>query len=208
MARSRLEELASTFKSEAEVLHEKFLAISGDSACTGCRSAGFGEAILATWLQTKWGEFTERLVVASAAGTRRTRGTSFKPVAGVRSRSDAEKFVKAAASSTAKERGTPYPVWHSPTFAIDVGNGMGLHNLAQLEAALGPAIAPQQITEFRNYLVHPTDRTRQKYDALRAKLGMHRIEPEDLLHQWHAPNLPVFTQWVRELQRIADAATQ
>ena len=208
MARSRLEDLASNFKSEVEVLHEKFLAISGNSACTGCRGAGCGGAILATWLQTKWSEFTEDLIVTSAVGTRRTRGTSFKPVAGVRSRSDAERMVKTAAASTAKNRGNLYPVWHSPKFVIDVGNCMGLHNLPQLVASLGPAIAPEQITGFRNYLVHPTNKTRQKYEQLRTKLGMHRMEPEDLLHQLHAPNLTVFTLWVRELQRIADAATQ
>ena len=79
MVRSRLDVVASNFKSEVEVLHEKFLAISADSACTGCQSAGFGEAILATWLQTKWSECTEDLIVASALGTRRTRGTSFNP---------------------------------------------------------------------------------------------------------------------------------
>ena len=208
MVRSRLDVVASNFKSEAEALHEKFLAISADSACTGCQSAGFGEAILATWLQTKWSEFTNDLIVASALGTRRTRGTSFKSVAGVKSQSDAEQIVKIAAASTAKKLGNPYPVWHSPPFAIIVGTSMGLHNLPQLEVSLGAALVPQQITEFRNYLVHPTKRTRQKYEALRAKLGMNRMEPEDLLHQLHAPNLTVFTSWVRELQRIADAATR
>ncbi len=73
MVRSRLDVVASTFKLGAEDLHDRFLAISADSACTGCQSAGFGEAILVPWLQTKWIEFTRGLITASAVGTRRTK---------------------------------------------------------------------------------------------------------------------------------------
>lgn len=208
MVRSRLDVVAATFKSGTESLHDKFLEILADSACTGCQSAGFGEAILVPWLQTKWGEFTRGLITASAVGTRRTTGTPVRAAAGVRSLSHAEMIVRATAASTAQKRGIPYPVWHSPSFAVEVGTLIGLDNLPQLEVTLGSAIVPIQVTDFRNYLVHPSNRTRQKYEELRAKLGMLRAEPEDLLHQLQAPNLTVFTSWVRELQRIADAATQ
>ncbi len=208
MARSRLDVVASTFKSGAEDLHDRFLAIAADSACTGCQSAGFGEAILVPWLQTKWSEFTRGLITASAVGTRRTTGTPVRAAAGVRSLSDAERIVRAAAASTAQKRGNPYPVWHSSSFAVEVGALIGLGNLRQLEVTLGSAIVPRQITDFRNYLVHPSNGTRQKYEELQAKLGMLRMEPEDLLHQLQAPSLTVFTWWVRELQRVADAATR
>ena len=208
MVRSRLDVTASDFKSGAESLHDRFLAISADVGCAGCQSAGFGEAILVPWLQTKWSEFTRDLIVASALGTRRTRRTSVKPVSGVRSRYDAERIVKAAATRTAQKRGTPYPVWHSPSFAVEVGSLIGLNNLPRIEVTLGSTIVPRQITDFRNYLVHPSNRTRQRYEELQAKLGMLRAEPEDLLHQLQSPNLTVFTSWVRELQRIADAATR
>lgn len=208
MVRSRLDVVASTFQSGAEGLHDRFLAISTDSACTGCQSAGFGEAILVPWLQTKWAEFTRALITASAVGTRRTRGTPVRPIARVRSFSDAERIVRAAAVATAQKRGNPYPVWHSPSFAVEVGTLIGLGNLRQIELTLGSATVPIQITDFRNYLVHPSNRTRQKYEELQATLGMLRMEPEDLLHQLQAPNLTVFTSWVRELQRIADAATR
>ena len=207
MALNRLDAAASTFNSEAEELHEKFLEISGDSACVGCRSAGFGEAILAAWLQTVWANFTRDLIVASALGTRRRRGTSVKPIAGVRSRADAERTVRAAAACTAGKRGTTYPVWHDPSFAIDVGTLLGLRNLPRIEVAMGGTLVPGQITAFRNYLVHPGDRTRQKYGDLQAKLGKYRIGPEDLLHQLQRPGLTIFTSWVRELQRVADEST-
>ena len=208
MARSRLDAAAFTFKSSAEVLHEKFLAISADSACTGCQSAGFGEAILAAWLQTSWGDFTRELIIASALGTRRQRGTSFSGIVGVRTRAEAQKVVKATAARTVKANGFSYPVWHSPSFVIDVGSRLGLKNFPQLESTLAPTRVPRQITDFRNYLVHPGDGTRQKYEALQAKLGMHRTEPEHLLHQFQAPGLTVFTSWIRELQRIADYSTR
>ena len=208
MARSWLDASASTFKSSAEALHDKFLAILADSACTGCESAGFGEAILAAQLQTAWSSFTHDLIVASALGTRRRRGTNVRGIAGVRSRAEAESMVRSTAACTAIKRGTPYAVWHSPSFAIDVGTHLGLKNLSRLEDALGATLVPVQITDFRNYLVHPGDKTRQKYEKLQAKLGMHRMEPQHLLHQLQGPGLTVFTSWVRELQRIADDSTQ
>ena len=207
MARSRLDVAASAFKSDAEALHQKFLAISADPACTRCQSAGYGEAILAAWLQTKWSNFTRDLVVASALGTRRTRGTPVRAISGVRTLPVANKTVKDAAARIAKKRGTFHPVWHDPLFAIDVGTLLELDNLQTLEVALGPTLVPRQITAFRNYLVHPGDRTRQKYEDLEAKLGIHSMGPEQLLHQLLSPGLKVFTLWVRELQRIADVST-
>ena len=208
MARSWLDVSASTFKSGVEALHDKFLAIVADSACTGCESAGFGEAILAAQLQTAWSNFTRDLIIASALGTKRRRGTIVRAIAGVRSRAEAESMVRSTAACTAMKFGTPYPVWHSPSFAIDVGTRLGLRNLSRLEDALGATLVPGQIADFRNYLVHPGDKTRQKYEKLQAKLGMHRMEPQHLLHQLHKPGLTVFTSWVRELQGIADDSTR
>ena len=208
MVRSRLDVAASTFKLGAEGLHSKFLTIVSDTACTGCQSAGFGEAILATWLQTEWSKFTRNLIVASALGTRRTKGTPVRPIAGVMSLDDAEKKVRAAAASEAKKSGSAHPIWHKPGFTINVGALLGLNNQLQIVAALGATLVPRQITVFRNYLVHPGAETRQEYEALQAKLGMLRLGPEHLLHQHQQPGLPVFTSWVRELQQIADASTQ
>lgn len=208
MARSLLDVTASTFKSCAETLHEKFIQISEDSACAGCQSAGFGEAILATWLQTAWINFTHDLIIASALGSRRKRRTPIRAITGVRSRDEAKNKVKSAAACTASKFGYNYPVWHSPPFAIEVGDRLGLNNQPIIKAALGATLVPRQITVFRDYLVHPGTRTRQKYEELQANLGMHLLEPEHLLHQLQRPGLPVFTSWVRELQQIADAATQ
>ena len=207
MAPSRLDVVASTFQSASETLHDKFLAMTLDAACTGCQHAGFGEAILTAWLQTKWIEFTRDLVIASALGTRRTRGNSVQAAAGVRSRADAKRIVKAATTCAVKRRGISSPVWHAPWFVVEIGTLIGLRNLPKLQATLGPTVIPEQITDFRNYLVHPGKNTRHKYEALQAKLGMLRVEPQDLLHQQQNPGLPVFTWWVRELQRIAYDST-
>ena len=208
MALSRLASVASTFNTCAETLHEKFVAISDEPACSGCRSAGFGEAILVAWLQTAWGNFTHRLIVASALGTQRRIGTSIRPIAGVKSQSDANKKVKTAAACTAKKYRYPYPVWHDPLFVVEVGTLLELKNLPRIENALGATLVPRQLTAFRNYLVHPGDGTRSRYEKLQAKLGMLSMDPEDLLHQFRSPGLMVFTSWVRELQRIANDSTR
>ena len=131
-----------------------------------------------------------------------------KPVTGVKTRADAERFVKAATKCVIKNRRLPLPVWHSPSFVVEVGTLIKLRNLRNIEAVLGPTLVPEQITDFRNYLVHPGKRTRYKYESLQAKLGMLRIEPEQLLHQQQRPGVPVFTSWVRELQRIANDSTR
>ena len=208
MTLSRLDVVASTFQSASEALHDKFLAMTSNAACIECQHAGFGEAILAAWLQTKWSDFTRDLVIASALGTRRRRGNSVQAVAGVKSQADAERVVKAATTRALKKYGAISPVWHAPWFVIEVSNFIGLRNLPKLQAALGPTVTPEQITDFRNYLVHPGKRTRYKYESLQAKLGMLRIEPEQLLHQQQRPGVPVFTSWVRELQRIANDSTR
>ena len=208
MASSRLDVVASTFQSESEALHQKFIAITSDAACTGCQSAGYGEAILTAHLQTKWIEFTRSLVIASALGTRRTGGNSVRAIAGVKSLSDAERIVKDATILAARNAGFTSAVWHAPRFVIEVGALIKLKKLTTLTAAMGPTLTPEQITDFRNYLVHPGEKTRRKYEVLQAKLGMHYMEPEDLPHQHQRPGLPVFTWWVRELQRIAYDSTR
>lgn len=208
MTLSGLDSVALAFRLESEALHDRFLAIKSDVACGGCQSAGFGEAILTAWLQTKWITFNRGLVVASARGTRRTRASRVQAIAGVRSQADAEKTVRAAATDVTKKRGDFSPVWHSTDFVIEVSSHMRLSNLPRIEAALGPTIAPAQVTAFRNYLVHRDERARLRYENLQAKLGMLHVEPEDLLHRETRPGLPVFTSWVRELQGVAYDATQ
>ena len=208
MTLSRLDVVAFTFQSDSEALHDKFLTMTSDAACTGCHSSGFGEAILAAWLQTKWINFTRSLVIASALGTRRAGGNSVQAASGVRSLADAERIVKAATTSVVKNYGSSSPVWHAPRFVIEVSTIIKLRNLPKLEATLGPTITPKQITDFRNYLVHPDKNTLSSYERLQEKLGMLRVAPEDLLRQEQKPGLRVFTAWVRELQRIAYDSTQ
>ena len=208
MPPSRLDVVAYNFHSASETLHDKFLAMTSDAACAGCRHAGFGEAILTAWLQTRWTEFARNLVIASALGTRRTRGESVPPVPGVRSRADAERIVKGATTCAVQRYGARSPIWHAPWFVVEVGTLLGLRNLTKLEATLGSTLIPEQITVFRNYLVHPGTGTRSKYEALQAKLGMLSVEPQNLLHQPQSPGLPVFTSWVRELQRVAHDSTR
>lgn len=208
MPRGRLKAVAAAFETDSEALRERFLSMVSDADCAVCSSARLAEAILPAWLQTKWSDFSRELVIASAQGTRRTHGSSVLPAPGVKSRADAERIVKAASTCAFKSRGHGSPIWHAPWFAIDVGNRVGLRNLDTLELTLGSSAAPGQIADFRNYFFHPGERTRLKYEELREKLGLVRVEPEDLLRQPLQPNEMVFTSWVDELQRVANASTQ
>ena len=208
MPSSRLDIASRTFTATAEALHEKFLAATLEPACVECTVAGFSGALYTAWLQTEWGDFSRSLVVASALGTRRKTGASIKAAAGVKTQLDAEKLVKAASACAVKMRGLQQPVWHDPLFVVAVANGVGLANLSTIETALGPTRAPQQITAFRNYLVHPTERNGAKYKKLQAEFGLLNVKPQDFVYQYRARGLPIFTSWIRELQNVAYASTR
>ncbi len=206
MALSRLDIVASTFQNDTEGLHNRFLAMTSDLACVRCESSRFGHAIKIAWLQNAWSIFTQNLLVASAIGTRRMKRIRVRPAPGIKSQRDAERLIKEVSSSIAKASGAPYPVWHAPWFVVEVARAMRLRNLEVIELAIGPARVPAYITDYRNYLVHPSARTRGKYDVLLARLGMLHVTPEELPRQEQTPGLPLFTSWIRELQRIADAS--
>ena len=208
MTRGRLEKIAAAFKSDSDTIHSSFLEMLSDEACTECSTSRYGEAILAAWLQTSWSDFNRELVIGSAQGTRRTRGGSVRPVSGVRNRADADKVVKVASTCFFKSLGLGNPIWHAPWYVIGVGKRIGLQNLETLELALGPSTVPKQITDFRNYLVHPDEGTRSKYENLLVKLGLLDVEQVDLPRQKLQDNQPVFTWWVTELQKIAMASTR
>lgn len=207
MARNRLEQIATQFNASAEALNTEFLSIKSDEHCTDCRSAGFGRAILTAWLQARWVDFNHDLMIASALGTRR-RHNAVRPIAGVNATSDAERLVGRVAGFITKERGLALPIWHAPWFVVQVGSELGLRNISTIQAALAPTSVPDQIACFRNFLVHPGTRTEQKYHQLQAKLGLLQVEPQDLLDHFQTPGVMIFTAWVRELQRLAYAATQ
>lgn len=208
MALDSLNNVGSSFFSCSEDLHNRFLDMTSDEACVGCQSAGLGRAILTAWLQSAWGEFSRNLVVASALDSGRSASAGVQADSNVEPETQVQRTVKEATSCIMKKHGFSAAVWHAPWFVIEVGYLLGLQNLSKLEANLGPTLTPLQITTFRNYLVHPSKKTRMKYAELQAKLGMLGVEPEDLLSQQRKPGLPVFTAWVRELQRIAHDTTQ
>lgn len=208
MSLSRLDAVAVEFQTATETLHHKFLEIMPAAAGDQCPGAGLGEATLIAWLQTRWGNFTRNLILASVLGTRRKSASSIRPTKGVKSRTDAERLVRKATSCAVERRGLRSPAWHAPSFGIAVSSILGLSNHIHIELSLGSTTVPSMVSDFRNYLVHPGDSTRGKYERLQEKLGMHSAEPEDLLHQFWEPGLPVFTWWIRELQRIAYDATR
>lgn len=208
MPSSRLDITSRTFYDTAEALHDKFLVAASDPSCVECTTARFSGALFTAWLQTRWSEFSRRLLVISALGTRRRTAASISAVPGVRTECDAEKLVKDAGAREVETRGVFQPIWHDPLFVIAVAGRVGLANLATIEATLGPTRAPKQLTTFRNYLVHPTDKTRTQYQRLQEEFGLLDVEPQDFVYRYRYLRVPVFTSWTRELQRVAYASTR
>ena len=208
MPPSRLDNVSRSFCNTADALHEKFLAAMADPACAKCTIAGYGTALLTAWLQTKWSDFAKGLLLASALGTKRKTGPGVRPAPSVKTRSDAEALLKVATTATTKRHGLQQPVWHAPWFVIEVAAVVRLRNLNRLELTLGSTVVPKQITDFRNYLIHPTHQTRVKYEDLQAKFGMLGVEPQHFIQGQRLLGVPVFTSWVRELQRVAHASTR
>ena len=208
MQRSRLDIASRTFQTTAEALHDKFLVATSDPACVACSAAGFSGAVFTAWLQEDWSGFLRNLVIASALGTRRKTGASVRAVPGVTNLPNAEQIINAAAKCVAKHSGLQQPVWHAPKFVIAVSNYVKLANSATITATLSPTLVPQQLTVFRNYLVHPNDKNRIRYQKLQAEFGLLDVEPQDFVYRYRSRGVPVFTSWVRELQSIAHAATR
>jgi hypothetical protein len=147
-------------------------------------------------------------LVVSALGTRRKTAASVKAVPGVRTETDAEKLVKDAGALEVKTRGVLQPIWHDPLFVVAVADRVGLANLTTIEATLVATRAPKQLTVFRNYLVHPTDKTRSKYQRLQEEFGLLDVEPQDFVYRNRRRGVRVFTSWTRELQDVAYASTR
>ena len=208
MPPSHLDIASQTFHATAEALHNKFLVAISEPSCVECTTARFSGAIFTAWLQEEWSSFLRNLVIASALGTRRKAGASVRAIRGVRNWPNAENIVKRAAIWVANKRGLDHPVWHAPQFVIEVGNYVRLSNLPTIEATLSPTRVPRQLTVFRNYLVHHDDKNLVKYQRLQAEFGLIDVEPQDFVYRHRSRGVPVFTSWVRELQRIANASTR
>ena len=188
---------ASRFVTEAESLHDDFLAIQEDAACAGCQSAGFGEAILATRLQTAWSNFTHAFLIESAL--KETRVTA---------QSEAERIINQARDRAMDARGNRTPPWHAVDFVVQVGRFASLKDIERINSVLSPTTVPKELTDFRDYLVHPGQRTRSPYERVQAKFGYLYAEPEDLLHQIVEPGTTIFTWWVKGLEDVVQYLSQ
>ena len=200
--------VAESFRSASEELHARFIELWKDEGCVDCRSSAMADGMLAAWIQNEWGEFVRRLIVVSAMGFRRLNGADVEPIGGVNGVAEAEAVVKDAAKIVSLAHRMCSPVWHANWFVVEVGSQLGLHNQQRLEETVGATPVPGQINVLRNVLVHPGDRNRRKYEVLQAKLGMLNVAPEMLAREMKSPGLPMFTFWVKELQRVADVSVQ
>ena len=99
--------------------------------------------------------------------------------------------------------GYDYPVWHSPEFVVRVAKHLTLANLDRIGLYLGANLSSGHVTDVRNYIVHPGNRTRSKYREVAAAEGMPGVGVGELLNVRFSGGATLFERWVIDLQRTA-----
>ena len=201
-------DLVDAFHTSTEEVHARFLDMWTNNNCTNCPSSSLADAVLTAWIQTEWAEFSRRLLSASASGFQRPDGSRVESIPTVKDSAEATKAVNNAATQVRDKRNLCSPVWHASWFVLDVATILSIRNLRRLEETVCATPIPEQMNVLRNVLIHPGDKNQYRYETLQAKLGMLGVAPELLTRQLYTPGVPLFTYWIRELQRVADGSVQ
>ncbi len=195
MAMRALHELYAHFVSRTDFLVRKFEAPLASDACIPIHADGRMRMLIR--LQHLWAEFCRELVTRSALGGCQTlSGRLLGRVSGVSDWRDIERTAW-------KESNRRPPPWHQPKFTLGVANKLAVQNLAQISLGLGAVSPADDLTDIRNYIVHPNERTKLAYNRVTYKLGARGLEPDMLLTSRQIGGATLFEAWVAELQTVA-----
>ncbi len=149
-------------------------------------------------LQMLWGQFCRELIIRSALGGYHTvSGTVLKKGTSVNDWKSVQVAVQ-------KRSNYGNPSWHIANFSIDIAKNLRIQNYGEVSMALGGISPMDYVIVVRNYVVHPDEKTRTKYEnTLRAMGIMVKIAPVSLLRSRVAGGANLFEQWVNELQTLA-----
>ena len=146
-----------------------------------------GQALLVVRLQNSWADFCRGLIEISASNN--------------------TGYVRSATKSVASDMGYSNPVWHSPEFVVQVAKHLTLANAGRIDLYLGANLSSGDVTDVRNYIVHPGSRTESKYREVAATEGVPGAGVGKLLNVRFAGGATLFERWVMDLQRTASNLT-
>ena len=200
MATRKLGSLYSRFLVRTEQLSDAFFApLPQDpkeaAQCQFVHAAGDVQII--NRLLVLWGEYCRNLVIQSAYGNVLTlQGNRLSTIPGINGFSDLRAKLGVDISAG------PGTKWDEPTWAVQRARQLAPANFTQINLGVGFApIDPLRV--LRNYLVHPNEHTKGRYQDLAIQLGYPGRQPNELLKSNLQMGQTVFESWIAEFQIAA-----
>lgn len=200
MATRKLGSLYSRFFVRTEQLSDAFFAPlprnpNEAASCHFVHAAG--EVQIINRLLVLWGEYCRNLVIQSTCGNVITlQGNRISSTPGITGFSDLRAKLGANAGAG------PGTKWDEPAWVIQRARHLAPANLTQINLGVGSAPIVE-LKVLRNYLVHPNEYTKGRYQSLAIQLGYPGRQPNELLKS----NLPmgqnVFKAWIADFQIAA-----
>ena len=154
-------------------------------------------------LQMLWGQFCRELIIRSAFGGYHTiSGTVLQKGASVTDWRSVQTVIRSRSRNG-------HPPWHMANFSIDIARNLRIDNYGQVSMALGGISPIDHVINIRNYVVHPDERSRIRYENTLRSIGiMVKTDPISLLRSRVVGGASLLEQWVSDLQTLAVNAMQ
>ena len=162
-----------------------------------------GVSFLVVRLQTLWAEFCRELILRSAIGGCATRTIQSLPAASnVKIVKDVQTIVE---TQSPKGKFVGFGArWEEPTYAIQQAQKLRVANFQNISLGLGSAATDcTNLKVVRNFIVHPNQHTRGRYDQMALVLGFYGLAPSELVNQRPQGGPTIFDYWVMNLENAA-----
>ena len=154
-------------------------------------------------LQSLWAEFCRELIVRSAIGGCATRTIQSLPEAmNVKIVKNVQDIVE---TQSPKGKYSGFGArWEEPTYAIQQAQKLRVANFGNISLGLGIAATDcANLKAVRNFIVHPNQHTRGRYEQVALVLGYQGITPSQLVNQRSQGGTTIFDGWVAILNLAA-----
>ncbi|MFQ5873493.1 MAG: hypothetical protein ACE5JL_06800 [Dehalococcoidia bacterium] len=203
-------EVHADFVADTEALLQRFnqpIPNAGPYATTCPPVHDDAQSLLVVLLQNSWSTYSREILEVSAEAALPTlTWRQLQPSPMMSMYTGARQAVREAARIVADTMGYCDPVWHKPEFTIRVAAQLKVQNYEEIFYALSSTLTPSHVNWVRNYVVHPSDRTRAGYSKVAAAVGDPRADLGPLLRTQQVGGVTLFEKWVRELQATAEQA--
>jgi len=100
------------------------------------------------------------------------------------------------------------PSWHVSDFVIRVAQRLRVANYNTISQSIGAVSPIRDLIEIRNFIVHPNQRTQQRFQTIAIQYGTNSRNPIDLLNLIQPGGQSLFSLWVTQMQTLAAASIQ